>query len=68
MRVPASAGMSLIKARASGPDIRVVYSSMDALQIARDNPDREVVLFAIGFETTVPYCRVYRTRHIVSVA
>jgi hydrogenase expression/formation protein HypD len=54
MRVPASAGMSLMKARASGPDIRVVYSSTDALQIARDNPDREVVLFAIGFETTTP--------------
>lgn len=54
MRVPASKKRSLIKAKASGADIRMVYSTRDALQIARHNPDREVVFFAIGFETTTP--------------
>lgn len=54
MRVPASAGMSLIKAKARGGDIRMVYSAADALQTAIDNPGREVVFFAIGFETTTP--------------
>jgi hydrogenase expression/formation protein HypD len=54
MRVPASGGLSLQKAKASGADIRMVYSSADALRIARDNPTREVVFFAIGFETTTP--------------
>ena len=54
MRVPASKKRSLIKSRASGADIRMIYSTQDALKIARDNPDREVVFFAIGFETTTP--------------
>jgi len=54
MRVPASHGLSLTKAKARGGDIRMVYSATDALQIARDNPKREVVFFAIGFETTTP--------------
>ncbi|MCM2341897.1 hydrogenase formation protein HypD [Rhodoferax sp.] len=54
LRVPASAGLSLIKAKARGGDIRMVYSTLDALQIARDNPQRQVVFFAIGFETTTP--------------
>lgn len=54
MRVPASKRKSLQKARAAGADIRMVYSTQDALQIARKNPDREVVFFAIGFETTTP--------------
>ncbi len=54
MRVPASYGLSMIRAKARGGDIRMVYSGADALQIARDNPDREVVFFAIGFETTTP--------------
>src|SRR5512133_2204070 len=54
LRVPASDGLSLIKAKACGGDIRMVYSTLDALQIARDNPGREVVFFAIGFETTTP--------------
>ena len=54
LRVPASDGLSLIKAKARGGDIRMVYSTLDALQIARDNPSREVVFFAIGFETTTP--------------
>ncbi|GBH24309.1 hydrogenase formation protein HypD [Burkholderia vietnamiensis] len=54
MRVPASGGMSLMRAKAHGADIRMVYSPLDALKIARLNPDREVVFFAIGFETTTP--------------
>ncbi len=54
MRVPASHGVSLLKAKALGADIRMVYSSTDALRIARENPAREVVFFAIGFETTTP--------------
>ncbi len=54
MRVPASQGMSLIRAKARGADIRMVYSPLDALQIAHANPGREVVFLAIGFETTTP--------------
>ena len=54
MRVPASKRKSLMKAKAEGADIRMVYSTQDALKIARDNPAREVVFFAIGFETTTP--------------
>jgi hydrogenase expression/formation protein HypD len=54
MRVPASGGLSLIKAKARGADIRMVYSAADCLKIAAENPDREVVFFAIGFETTTP--------------
>ena len=53
MRVPASNG-SLLDAKARGADVRMVYSPLDALKIARDNPDRHVVFFAIGFETTTP--------------
>ncbi|MBZ0129607.1 MAG: hydrogenase formation protein HypD [Rhodobacteraceae bacterium] len=54
MRVPGSKFDSLIKARARGADIRMVYSVTDALNIAAANPDRQVVFFAIGFETTTP--------------
>lgn len=54
MRVPASERRSLIKAKAEGADIRMVYSIRDALKIARETPDRQVVFFAIGFETTTP--------------
>lgn len=54
MRVPASNGLSLMKAKARGADIRMVYSAADALKIARQQPEREVVFFAIGFETTTP--------------
>ena len=53
MRVPGSDG-SLLEAKAAGADIRMVYSPLDALRIAKQNPDREVVFFAIGFETTAP--------------
>ncbi len=54
LRVPVSNGMSLLKARARGADVRMVWSSADALRLAVQNPDREVVFFAIGFETTTP--------------
>lgn len=54
MRVPASERNSLLKAKAGGADIRMVYSIRDAMKIARETPDREVVFFAIGFETTTP--------------
>ncbi len=53
MRVPGSKG-SLLDAKARGADVRMVYSPLDALKLARNNPDREVVFFAIGFETTAP--------------
>ena len=53
MRVPGADG-SLLDAKAEGADVRMVYSPLDALRIARENPDREVVFFAIGFETTAP--------------
>ncbi len=54
MRVPATGRRSLLKAKADGADVRMIYSTQDALRIAAENPDREVVLFAIGFETTTP--------------
>jgi hydrogenase expression/formation protein HypD len=54
LRVPSSGRNSLLKAKAAGADVRMVYSTQDALKIARDNPGREVVFFAIGFETTTP--------------
>ena len=54
LRVPASAGLSLLKARARGADVRMVYSSADAVALAQKHPERQVVFFAIGFETTTP--------------
>jgi hydrogenase expression/formation protein HypD len=53
MRVPGSHG-SFLDAKAGGADIRMVYSPLDALRIARENPDAEVVFMGIGFETTAP--------------
>ncbi|HEX3031860.1 MAG TPA: hydrogenase formation protein HypD [Bacillota bacterium] len=53
LRVPGSRA-SLAQARAEGADIRIVYSTMDALELAAGNPSREVVFFGIGFETTAP--------------
>jgi len=53
MRVPGSR-KSLLKAKAEGADVRMVYSPLDALAIARKNPDRQVIFFALGFETTMP--------------
>ncbi|MFI1585832.1 hydrogenase formation protein HypD [Embleya sp. NPDC020630] len=53
LRVPGT-DRDLFRVRSEGGDVRVVYSPLDALTIARDNPDREVVFFGIGFETTAP--------------
>jgi hydrogenase expression/formation protein HypD len=53
LRVPGSHG-DLLGVKAAGGDVRVVYSPLDALELARRHPDREVVFFAIGFETTAP--------------
>jgi len=54
LRVPASDHLSLMRAKAHGADVRMIYSTQDALKVARDNPQREVVFLAIGFETTTP--------------
>jgi len=54
LRVPASDGLSLLKAKAKGGDIRMVYSSADAVVLAQKHPEKQVVFFAIGFETTTP--------------
>ncbi|MFP4560073.1 MAG: hydrogenase formation protein HypD, partial [Thiohalorhabdus sp.] len=54
LRVPGSHRSSLLRARAEGADVRMVYSPADSLRIAREHPDREVIFFAIGFETTTP--------------
>jgi hydrogenase expression/formation protein HypD len=53
LRVPGSSG-SLENARALGADIRIVYSTLDALEIAKQNPDRPVIFLGVGFETTAP--------------
>ncbi len=53
LRVPGSRG-DLLQVKAQGGDVRVVYSPVDAVNLAAANPDREVVFFAIGFETTAP--------------
>jgi hydrogenase expression/formation protein HypD len=53
LRVPGSDG-TLLDAKADGADVRMVYSPLDALRIAKQNPDRDVIFFAIGFETTAP--------------
>ena len=53
MRVPGSK-KSLLKAKAEGADVRMVYSPLDALKLARENPLREVIFFGLGFETTMP--------------
>jgi hydrogenase expression/formation protein HypD len=53
LRVPGSS-KSLLEAKAAGADIRILYSPLEAVKIAAQNPDREVVFFAVGFETTAP--------------
>jgi len=53
LRVPGSA-KSLLEVKANGGDVRVLYSPLEAVQIAKKNPDKEVVFFAVGFETTAP--------------
>ncbi|AVP70261.1 hydrogenase formation protein HypD [Prescottella equi] len=61
MRVPGSRG-NLIEAKARGADVRFVYSPLDPLKIAVDNPDKQVVFFAVGFETTAPSTAVTLVR------
>ena len=56
LRVPGSES-DLFQVRARGGEVQVVYSPLDALELARTNPDREVVFFAVGFETTAPAYR-----------
>jgi len=53
LRVPGSE-KSLLQAKADGADIRILYSPLEAVKLAQENPDREVVFFAVGFETTAP--------------
>ena len=53
LRVPGSKG-SLLKAKSKGADVRIVYSPVEAVKIAAENPEKEVVFFAVGFETTAP--------------
>jgi hydrogenase expression/formation protein HypD len=53
LRVPGTGG-DLFSVKAKGGDVRIVYSPLDALKLARDNPQRQVVFFAVGFETTAP--------------
>lgn len=53
IRVPGSE-KSILEAKAKGADIRILYSPLEAVNIAKDNPDKEVVFFAVGFETTAP--------------
>lgn len=54
LRVPGSNQYSLLKSKSEGHDVRMVYSVEDALKIAKDNPEKQVIFFAIGFETTTP--------------
>lgn len=63
LRVPAGA-RDLLQVKAAGGDVRVVYSPMDTLAIAANNPDKQVVFFAVGFETTAPAtaCAVLQAR------
>jgi hydrogenase expression/formation protein HypD len=61
MRVPGGDG-TLLEAKAAGADVRMVYSPLDALRIARESPGREVVFFAVGFETTAPSTALTLTR------
>lgn len=53
LRVPGT-GIDLLTAKARGGDVRIVYSPLDAVTVAQENPEREVVFFAVGFETTAP--------------
>jgi hydrogenase expression/formation protein HypD len=54
LRVPGAEARSLLKAKAQGADIRMIYSPADAVKIAQHEPDKQVVFFAVGFETTTP--------------
>ncbi|MFZ0888823.1 MAG: hydrogenase formation protein HypD [Candidatus Binataceae bacterium] len=65
LRVPGSA-QDLLRAKSEGAEVRVVYSPLDALELARANPQRQVVFFAVGFETTAPAnaMAVYQARRL----
>ena len=65
LRVPGSE-KDLLSVKAAGHDVRIVYSPLDAVQLARQHPDREVVFFAVGFETTAPAnaMAVYQARQL----
>jgi hydrogenase expression/formation protein HypD len=65
LRVPGS-DCNLLQVRARGGDVRIVYSPLDAVELARSNPDKEVVFFAVGFETTAPAnaMAVWRAREL----
>jgi hydrogenase expression/formation protein HypD len=65
LRVPGT-GRDLFRVRSEGGDVRIVYSPLDALKVAQQNPDREVVFFGIGFETTAPpnAMTVYQARRL----
>jgi hydrogenase expression/formation protein HypD len=65
LRVPGTKG-DLLSVKARGGDVRIVYSPLDALKLAQANPDKEVVFFAVGFETTAPAnaMAVYRARQL----
>jgi len=54
LRVPGTGRTSLLNIRAQGHDVRMLYSPMDAIKLAQENPEKQVVFFAIGFETTTP--------------
>jgi hydrogenase expression/formation protein HypD len=54
VRIPASSSLSLLKAKARGGDVRMIYSAADAIALAQQRPGKQVVFFAIGFETTTP--------------
>lgn len=58
LRVPGSSKKSLIDLRAEGKDVRMLYSCLDAIRVASENPDKQVLFFAIGFETTTPQTAV----------
>ena len=60
LRVPGSRRRSLLKARAQGADVRMAYSALEAVEIAAAEPERQIVFFAIGFETTTP-----ATAHVI---
>ena len=66
LRVPGSYRQVLLTVKAIGADVRVVYSPIDAVHIARQNPDKQIVFFAVGFETTVPATAmaVYRAKQL----
>ena len=65
LRVP-GAECDLLAVKAAGGDIRIVYSPLDAVQLAQKNPDRQIVFFAVGFETTAPACAmaVYQAKQL----